>query len=162
MTISRFEKSKAIDSVLFDEGELQFNSNILSAPRQLAIHYVDINSNYRASSSSLIVYDRTAVNQQMSNLFATPKGSEAFYPTYGSDVSLRLFEAVTETTAWLLRSDVFIALDTWMSDRVRLDYANCSVTPINGNVDSEGYNIILDYQLLSSRTVHNYSAFLSR
>ncbi|QXV74126.1 putative outer wedge baseplate protein and lysozyme protein [Rhizobium phage RHEph12] len=134
----------------------------LNLVRKLNIYYEDINVNYLRDKKGLVVFDDDVTKMQISNVLATPIGSEHFEPTYGSNVPYRLMDPISNITTYLLMNDTIGALGIWMGSRITVNRATSSVQPIQGDPDSEGYEIRLYYSLNRTRVINEYHAFLLR
>lgn len=134
----------------------------LTRVKKLNIYYIDLNVNYTADQKGLIVYDTDAVKNQISNILATPLGSDDFEPTYGSNLPYRLYDPITASTAHLLYTDTISALKIWMGGRIIINQSAAFVRPIDNDPDSEGYEVRVPYQIAFNKVIAEYSAFVLR
>lgn len=130
--------------------------------RKLDIYYIDINTNYRVNQKGLIIYDEDVVKNQIANILATPIGSDAFEPTYGSNLPYRIQDPITDTTSFLIYNDTIAAISKWLGDRITVMTSQSYVRPLNGEIDSEGYEIRLIYYMNKTRAIAEFSSFLLR
>lgn len=134
----------------------------LARVTKLNIYYIDVNVNYTVDQKGLIVYDTDAIKNQMSNVLATPIGSDHFEPTYGSNLPYRLYDPITAGTAFLIYSDTISALQKWMGNRILINQALAFVRPIDNDPDSEGYEIRMPYQILYNKVIAEFHSFVLR
>ena len=69
--------------------------------------YQDINSNFKSTSTTLVLSDEEVINQALNTLFSTPKGSRMFNREYGSSLENFLFEGMTPALQDALSMIVF-------------------------------------------------------
>lgn len=150
------------DSNLFVQtttGENITQASSQLAPTRLEVYFKDINNDFRRTSSALIVKGRSAIDGQLSNLLATPIGSEPFEPTYGSDLPLRIFEPIDRISAATIEQDTIRAVHRWMSSVITVSLANTFVIPLE---TEEGYRINLPYYYDHPGNMGMYEATLLR
>ena len=134
----------------------------LNRTKKLNTYYIDINSEYSVNQKGLIVYDTDAIKNQISNILATPLGSDHFEPTFGSNLPYRLYDPITSGTAFLIYNDTIGAVSRWMGDRIAVNQALTIVRPMDNDPDSEGYEIRMPYQILFNKVIAEFSAFVLR
>lgn len=99
----------------------------------------------RKLRKSILVDDELAIKIQMLNILGTPLGSEDFEPTYGSNLPFRLFEAITDTTAFLIENDTIDALRAWMRDRISIVYPG---TEVIANEEEDCYIVNITHEIV--------------
>lgn len=111
------------------------------------ITFRDLNCDYllNHSQNKLMLDNNLAVRNQIKNLLSTTVGTEDFEPNYGSNIPYRIMEPISKFTAHLLKMDTIIAIQDWMSDRVRVHMSGAAVVPL---ASEDGYNINLPYNLI--------------
>lgn len=142
------------DLIRVDEHALfprEFRTPTLRTLRHDA-YYRDINNQWNVSINA-IVEDEMAVKRQIDNLLGTPIGTEFFEPTYGSNLPFRIMDPINEMTAYIIETDTFLAIWTWMRDRVTLDYSRSKIYPIE---EADGYVVDLVYYVIKSSKMVTY------
>lgn len=134
----------------------------LISTKKLDIYFIDINSNYRLDLKGLIIYDEDVIRNQISNILATPLGSDAFEPTYGSNLPYRIHDPITDATAFLLYNDTIDAIGNWMRSKITVLPAQSYVRPIDGDPDNDGYEINLIYYNNTTKAIAAYNGFILR
>lgn len=109
---------------------------------------LDINPDYSLDENQLLVENEVAVKKQILNLLGTPIGTEDHLPRYGSNLPYRLYDFINDITAHLMYLDTVAALETWMSNRIRLLTPGTDIIPMD---DEDGYQINLSYVIIRSR-----------
>lgn len=108
-----------------------------------AFVYSDVNVGYRGSNNfGLMVYDITAINEQIVNIFSTRIGERIFEPTFGSLITGYLFDPADPITAYKIRMEMISALSKWMP-RIILDLNNTKVVASS----SRGYDVVIMYSV---------------
>ena len=125
-------------------------TSIERRPLGTPVFYKDLNINFTPGVNDLVVYNDRAIWHKIFNVLGILVGEEHFEPSWGSDLPLRLFEPVTDRTAYLVYSDSLIAIDRFMETEVSLIYSQSSVTPLD---DGEGYNVVLAFEQKKTRVV---------
>lgn len=103
-----------------------------------SFYYADASPrvNRGPNSASLVEYDGNAVAGQIEMVLGTPLGSEAFEPTFGSDVTKRLFDNMTQANLSGLELEALDALRRWLG--ARLDFLS-----VSANKDSATGDVFL-------------------
>lgn len=126
-----------------------------------ALRFIDLNNDYGESSTELRLVGKDTIKAQIRNILSTPLGSEAFEPEYGSLLPFRLFEPLTEFTAWQIENDTVSAVTRWMASRINVHRSQCSAQAFERE-DASGYYIKLVYSEIETGEVVTYGFFVSR
>lgn len=119
------------------------NSPRLRPLTERVVHIRDVNMEIGQNTDPLIVGDRAAILQQIMNVLGVRPGEEQFEPTFGSFLPYRLFEEVSERTAFLIRFDTIEALRTFMTSKIVVLLPQCDIKEM---ADGDGYSVLLAYR----------------
>ena len=109
------------------------------------VRFRDLNPDYSQDSLPIIIEEETAIKARIRLVLSTLIGSDDFLPTFGSNLPLRLYEPITDNTAYLLELDTFIALSDWIDEIVI--GANTTFIPLS---NEEGYRIDIPFIIKTS------------
>lgn len=115
-------------------------------------YYRDINNQW-ARGVDALTEDEAAAKRQIDNLLGTPRRTEHFEPTYASDLPFRIMEPITPMMAYLIETDTFLAIWTWMRDRISLDYTRSRIVPLD---EADGYLVDLRYYIIKTSRLVTY------
>ena len=90
----------------------------------------------------IVVKDKAAIMQSISNLLLTNKGERLFQPQLGSGLQTALFEPMDFGTAALIQKAIFEVIGVY-EPRISVD--TVIVTPSR---DDNGFNVELSYSVL--------------
>ena len=90
----------------------------------------------------VVVKDKAAIVQSISNLLLTRKGERPFQPDLGSDLTKTLFEPLDYASSGLIRSEVLRVLRRY-EPRIRVDSVRCVPEYMNN-----GYQVELSYTIV--------------
>lgn len=119
-------------------------------PRQISL--IDLNTNYNVNAEAFLLFDVKAINNQLFNLFTVDIGEADYEPEYGSVLPNRLFDLMPGTRAQL-ESDLFIALNRWMSDKIIITPTSVRAIP---NFQIRAYDVLIRYALRLRDVVVDY------
>lgn len=108
-----------------------------------SFRYLDINTNYGENGQGLLLSEAKAINNQIFNLLTTYIGEADYEPTFGSLLPSRLFDLLPGT-ATLIETDLYLALNRWLGDRIQIDMNDVRAIP---NVEARAYDVYLKYVL---------------
>jgi len=131
------------------------NPNIVAKSLTFDITWLsDINTNFENSVPQTLVYAIEEINGLIINVLTTRIGEEWWEPLYGSNLPLRVFDPINDTTAWLLQHDIEDALATWVP-LITVDRSSSKIKPYP---DLKLYDIQLAY-VVPSMFVKTYYQF---
>ena len=112
----------------------------------------------KVTDDLLVKKEDAAVKQAILNLLLTQKGERIYDPEYGSDLKSHLFEPLDFGTAGSIKDSIIRTIRNY-EPRVSID--ECVVEP---NIESNGFDVRLDFQVLSRADVPPISIefFLNR
>ena len=131
----------------------------LVAPVGTPIYHKDVNADWRIDGQPLTVLDTNATKRKIANTLIVLVGEEPFEPHYGSLITWRVFENITDRTSYLVEGDTIDALSNFMSDEITVNHQQCRVTPL---YDDDGYFIQLVYQELAGGAAEGWAFNLTR
>jgi phage baseplate assembly protein W len=97
-----------------------------------------------------------AIIQSVKNLIQTNHYERPFNPKFGSNIRGLLFELIDPITAGILHKEISILLTNY-EPRIKIDDLQ-----VNGDVDNNGYNVILRFYILNSTKPTTLNVFLNR
>lgn len=103
---------------------------------------IDLNLNHEPGGDPVLIADREATKIKIYNLLMTLPGELVMEPTFGSKVQLRVFEPLSDKTAYNLEGDVFEAIETWMKNEITLDRGQTSII---ANENDQSYSVNIAY-----------------
>jgi phage baseplate assembly protein W len=131
----------------------QSRPNVKSATLAKSVIIRDVNPDYALlNNNNILVEDDEALRKQIRHLLSTPIGTEDFEPTYGSNLPFRLMDPIGDLTAYLMETDVILAIRKWLGNKILL--INPRITPY---VDSDFYLATLPYLKITDSTLKVYS-----
>ena len=112
----------------------------------------------KVTDDLLVKKEDAAVKQAVLNLLLTNKGERVYDSNYGSNIRTYLFEPLDFGTAGTIKDEIVRTLRNY-EPRVSID--ECVVEP---NIESNGFDVRLDFQVLSRADVPPISIefFLNR
>jgi len=112
----------------------------------------------KVTDDLLVKKEDAAVKQAVLNLLLTNKGERVYDSDYGSNIRTYLFEPLDFGTAGTIKDEIVRTLRNY-EPRVSID--ECVVEP---NIESNGFDVRLDFQVLSRADVPPISIefFLNR
>jgi phage baseplate assembly protein W len=155
--MTSFNQSDKIKFVQGLTGDIPFRYGSLGQPQASPKYYSDINSLFNLDGNPLLIYDEIAINRQISNVLGTPLGSEEFEPLFGSNLPYRIFDAITNTNAWLIRNDSIEALRRWMSGIIDINIGGSDVIPLGEESSEDGYYVYISYTIIRNRKTALYN-----
>jgi phage baseplate assembly protein W len=112
----------------------------------------DLNLNHEPGGDPVLIAGHQAIKIKIYNILMTLPGELVNEPTFGSKVQLRVFEPLSPKTAYRLESDVFEAIETWMSNEITLDRG---LTSIIADENDQSYAVNIAYFLNRSNNQTN-------
>jgi len=112
----------------------------------------------KVTEDLLVKKEDAAVKQAVLNILLTNQGERLYDSQYGSNIRSYLFEPLDFGTAGTIRDEIVRTLGTY---EPRVTVQQCIVEP---NFDSNGFDVRLDFQVLSRSDVPRISIefFLNR
>ncbi len=112
----------------------------------------------KVTDDLLVKKEDAAVKQAILNLLLTQKGERIYDSEYGSDLKSHLFEPLDFGTAGSIKDNISKTIDTY---EPRVSIETLLVEP---NLESNGFDVRLDFQVLSRADVPPISIefFLNR
>jgi phage baseplate assembly protein W len=97
-----------------------------------------------------------AIIQSVRNILQTNFYERPFNPKFGSNIRALLFELIDPITASIMHKEITTVLTNY-EPRIKIDDLQ-----VNGDPDSDGYNVILRFYILNSVKPTTLSVFLNR
>lgn len=157
--MSRFTLDTAPTYELSELGENITQESAILDRTQRVLAYSDLNTGYRLDGSGLILFNKSAINNQIGNVLATPIGSDHFEPTFGSFLPFRIHEPIDAISATLIYQDTITALETWMRSRITIKKSLAFVRPLD---TEDGYVVNLPYEYGLERQTDKFSSIFLR
>ena len=105
----------------------------------------------------IVVKDKAAIMQSISNLLLTNKGERVFQPQLGSGLQTALFEPMDFGTAAIIKNEVRECLSKY-EPRIRVNGVRCSI-----DYHNNGYEVEVDFTIVGRNDKpQSISIFLER
>ena len=117
----------------------------MTSVKTTKIVYKDLNRSVGEDSNSPLVTNLEVIHKELENLFTTVIGEVDFEPTLGSSLINRLFDPRDDQTVWALEHDLFLAVNFWMSQRIKVNQENIHVLYPD---DERGFDLNLSYEIV--------------
>ena len=105
----------------------------------------------------IVVKDKAAIMQSISNLLLTNKGERLFQPQLGSGLQTALFEPMDFGTAAIIKNEVRECLSKY-EPRIRVNVVRCDI-----DYQNNGYEVEVDFTIVGRNDKpQSISIFLER
>ena len=105
----------------------------------------------------IVVKDKAAIMQSISNLLLTNKGERVFQPQLGSGLQTALFEPMDFGTAAIIKNEIRECLGKY-EPRIRVNGVRCSI-----DYHNNGYEVEVDFTIVGRNDKpQSISIFLER
>ncbi len=119
--------------------------------------FVDLNTNY-SSSGPLQVFDTNAIENMMTNIIMTEKGSYHFEPLLGTEVPDLIFENPNEKTAFEIIDEIYYGVQEWLGNLVTLSLADSKVY---ADTVQGGFYVVVAYSISGAPSINYLTLKLS-
>jgi len=119
--------------------------------------YTDMNSTFYSDNNIVTSTSQEAINNSISNILFTSKGSKLGDPEFGINLDSVLFSQIDTITENIIYNDIYDAIKKY-EPRI-----NINTIDIVGNPDNNVYNIGIVYTIINSpSTKYSYTQVLKR
>ena len=114
---------------------------------------LDVNSLVSINSKGDLISDVDAINNSLYNLLNCPIGTRLMRPDYGTRLSQLIYEPCDAQTAQTIEMSILQSIEQW-EPRIQINPRSSRVTTLPGG---NGFKIVIDYYIPSSRTSSTFS-----
>lgn len=116
----------------------------------------DINLNTQNNGDIKKDIDVNAIQNSLSNICTTLKGSRRMLPNFATNLQYLLFEPISKSTAYLIANELISCINYW-DNRVKLE--GIDIIP---DYDNNKYNCKIKYKIINNPTIEYNYAFVLR